>query len=191
MKIAARQGMITVIDEPTYTFESTDNLWSYAREVIVGDDGLSSVHGVMLNDIGIVVVGAGGGGAGVHAHSALVIDDKLVLAVGNQVACVSLIPPHDLLWSRKVDLATCFGLYWAAQQRVLISHGELEITCLSPEGDVIWKTMGADIFTGGFQLAPDHVEVVDFYGTVYCFDVATGEPATRGDHEIEPFVAAG
>ncbi|MFT0869506.1 hypothetical protein [Pseudomonas sp. CAM1A] len=175
MKIATRQGVITVIDEPTYTFDSADNLRSYAREFIVGDDGLSSVHGVMLNDTGILVIGAGGGGTGVHAHCARVIDDKLVLAVGNQVACVSLIPPHDLVWSCKVDFATCFGLYWAARPRALISHGELEITCLSPEGDVIWKAMGADIFTGRFQLAPDHVEVLDFYDTVYRFDVVTGE----------------
>lgn len=175
MNIDSRYGVITVVDEPTYTFDSTDNIRCYAREIILGDDGVSSVHGVMLGDTGLLVIGAGGGGAGVHAQSALVIDDKLLLAVGNQIACVSLTAPHDLLWSRKVDLATCFGLYWAARQRALISHGELEITGLSLEGDVIWKAMGADIFTGRFQLAPDHVEVVDFYDTVYRFDVVTGE----------------
>ncbi|QXH55103.1 hypothetical protein [Pseudomonas maumuensis] len=175
MNIDSRYGVITVVDEPTYTFDSIDNTRRYAREITLDDDDPSSVHGVMLDEASMLVVRAGGGGTGVHAHSALVIDDKLLLAVGNQIACVSLIVPNDLLWSRKVDLATCFGLYWAAQQRVLISHGELEITGVSLEGDIIWKAMGADIFTGRFQLAPDYVEVVDFYDTVYRFDVVSGE----------------
>jgi hypothetical protein len=112
MNIVTRQGVITVIDEPSYTFDSADNLRSYAREFIVGDDGLSSVHGVMLNDTGVLVIGAGGGGTGVHAHCARVIDDKLVLAVGNQVACMSLIPPM-----------TCYGPARWMSRRVSVSIG--------------------------------------------------------------------
>jgi hypothetical protein len=128
-----------------------------------------------LNGGGIIVVGAGGGCSSVHEHSALVLDDKLYLAVGDHVTCLSLSMPHRLVWSTQVDIATCFGIYWEHSRGALISHGELEISRLSLEGALIWQASGADVFSEGFRLLPDDVEAVDFNRTVYRLDYATGE----------------
>ncbi|MNJ40113.1 hypothetical protein D3C77_349990 [compost metagenome] len=175
MNLHTQHGLITVADEPTYSFNSADNARSYAFEILLTDDSISSIHGVRLNGDFIVVVGAGGGGSTVHAHSALIIDDRLLMAVGDHVACISLVHPYRLLWSLRVDIATCFGLYWQNQQRALISHGELVISRLSTDGRLIWQASGADIFSEGFGLLPDHVKAVDFNQSVYRFDYATGE----------------
>lgn len=158
-----------------YSFRSTDNERSYASEVLLGNESTSSVHGVSINGEAIVVVGAGGGCSGVHEHSALVIEGKLYLAVGDSVTCLTLTQPHHLLWSVAVDAATCFGLHWDELHRALIAHGELEISSVSLDGALLWQASGADIFSEGFRLTENHVEVVDFNNSIYRFDYLTGK----------------
>ncbi|MGF6607853.1 hypothetical protein OKW45_002753 [Paraburkholderia sp. WSM4175] len=168
-------GLLSVVDEPTYSFKSQDNARSYEFEVLLTPDTPTSVHGIALNGSGIVVVGAGGGCSSVHGHSALVLEDKLYLAVGDHVACLALTLPHRLVWSRQVDMATCFGIHWEHGRGALISHGELEISRLSVDGQLMWQASGVDVFSEGFRLLPDHIEAVDFNRTVYRLDYATGE----------------
>jgi hypothetical protein len=172
-------GALCVVNEPTYSFGSTDNVWTYTGEVLLTEGRPTSIHGVTLNDQRVMIVGAGGGCSSVHDHSSLVLDDRLYVAVGNCVVCLCLSPPHALVWSVQVDTATCFGLYWEASRAALIVHGELEISRLSRGGDLLWQASGADIFTEGFRLQPNHIEAVDFNRTVYRFDYSTGE-ATLG-----------
>ncbi len=173
MQIDTRFGTVRIVDEPTYTFGSQDNLRRYPLELCL-DCSVSSVHGVELNECSVMIVGASGGGSSVYPHSAVVLDDKLYLAVGYRVACLSLDLPHRLVWSTQVDIATCFGIYWDNARRALISHGEIEIARLSLDGNVIWSAGGADIFTEGVRLLPDYIEVVDFNHTVYRVDYVTG-----------------
>ncbi|QYY31151.1 hypothetical protein K2O51_28060 [Cupriavidus pinatubonensis] len=175
MDLDTKYGLIRIVNEPTYSFDSTDNTRRYAQEIRLADDSVSSIHGIHLNGDGIVVVGAGGGCSAVHEHSALIMDDKLYLAVGDSVACMSLESTHELLWSVQTDMATCFGIYWAEHQRALISHGELEISRLSTDGVIAWQTSGADIFTEGVRLLPNYIEVVDFNKAIYRLDYSTGE----------------
>lgn len=174
MDIQTPYGLITLLDEPTYSFNSTDNEHSYKHELLLTDESITSVHGVKLNGEHILVIGAGGGCTAIHKHSAIVVDDRLYIAVGDQVACLSLEHPDQILWTVKVDTATCFGIYWANQHRVLLSHGELEITRLSVDGGIIWQVSGADIFSEGFSLLTDYIEAVDFDKSVYRFDYVTG-----------------
>jgi len=175
MDLHTEYGLIKVVNDPNYSFNSTDNARRYALEIRLTADSISSIHGVYLNGDGIAVIGAGGGCSAVHEHSALEIDDKLYLAVGDSVVCLSLESPRRLLWSVQTDMATCFGIHWAEQQRALISHGELEISRLSTEGVIAWQTSGADIFSEGFRLLSDYVETIDFNGAVYRIDYVTGE----------------
>lgn len=174
-EIDTQFGILSVVNEPTYSFESQDNVRSYEFEVLLTRDTPTSVHGIALNGSGIMVVGAGGGCSSVHDHSALVLGDKLYLAVGDQVACLSFSSPRRLVWSTQVDMATCFGIHWENDRGALISHGELEISRLSLEGNLMWQTSGADVFSEGFRLLPAHIEAVDFNRTVYRLDYATGE----------------
>jgi len=46
---------------------------------------------------------------------------------------------------------------------------------LTPQGDVIWSASGADVFSEGFSLLSDCIEVVDFNRTTYRLDYTTGE----------------
>lgn len=175
MNMHTPYGLITIVDEPTYSFNSTDNAQSYALDALLTNESITSIHGVKLNGDSILVVGAGGGCTAIHEHSALALDDKLYLAVGDHIVCLSLELPYRLLWSVRVDTATCFGIHWENQQRALLSHGELEITRLSMDGAIIWQASGADIFSEGFCLLSDYIEAVDFNKSVYQFDYVTGE----------------
>jgi hypothetical protein len=90
-KIDSQYGSLRVVNEPTYSFESQDNVHSYPLEVRLTNGSLTSIRGVELNGSGITVAGAGGGCSAVHERSALVIDDKVYLAVGDHLACMSLV----------------------------------------------------------------------------------------------------
>ncbi|MDO3521942.1 hypothetical protein [Ralstonia pseudosolanacearum] len=175
MNIDTEDGPVVVRNEPTYSFASRDNVRSYKHEIRLKDSSLTSIHGVSLNGDDVVIVGAAGGCSTVHARSAVAINDLLYLAVGDHVACLSLTSPHPLIWSMQVDAATCFGIYWVPERSVLISHGELEVSCLLPNGTLLWQTSGADIFTEGLSLLPSHIEVMDFNKSLYRLDYVTGE----------------
>lgn len=167
LKLETPYGEVTLIDEAAYTLGSADNVRRYPKEIVAGKVGWS-FHGIKLGDELRAVVTGDGAPTEVHAHSAVVWHDQLVVAVGNHCVCLSL-PDLGELWSREVDMATCFGVHLSPDGEALISHGELSISRLSREGQVLWDRGGRDIFTGDFGLAPDHISVEDFNGDRYQF----------------------
>lgn len=174
MKIDTQQGEIEIVNEPTYTFGSADNVRKYSFEVCLSREGhISSIHGVLLNGDPKVVIGAAGGASGIHPHTAVVIADRVYVAVGDSVVCLSL-DPMQVIWSTQVDSATCFGVYYDRKRSALLSHGELEIARFSKDGEIIWSASGADIFSEGFSLEADAISATDFNGAVYNFDYETG-----------------
>ena len=170
-----REGQVTIVDEPTYSFGSADNLRMYDTETRLDSENLTSVHGVRTDGKWSSVFGAGGGCSTVHQHSATEVDGRLYLAVGDHVVCLNLVTGLTE-WSRRVDWATCFGVYWDPLHEALISHGELQISRLSLTGDEIWSAGGADIFSEGFRCLPNGIQVIDFNRSVYLFDYRTGTP---------------
>ena len=167
------EGQVTIVDEPTYSFGSADNLRTYDTETRLDSENLTSVHGVRIDGKWSSVFGASGGRSTVHQHSAIEVDGRLYLAVGDQVVCLNLMTGLKQ-WSRRVDPATCFGIYWDSPHEALISHGELQISRLSLTGDEIWSAGGADIFSEGFRCLRNGIQVVDFNRSVYLFDYQTG-----------------
>jgi outer membrane protein assembly factor BamB len=167
------EGQVAIFDEPTYSFGSADNLRTYDTEIRLDSENLYSVHGVRTDGKWSAIFGAGGGPSTVHQHSAIEVDGRLYLAVGDQVICLNLVTGLKE-WSRRVDLATCFGVHWDCLHEALISHGELQISRLSLTGDEIWSATGADIFSGGFKCLGDGIEVIDFSRSVYLFDYRAG-----------------
>ncbi len=167
-----------MLDEPTYSFKSADNLRRYESEVRMDDSTPYSIHGVSIDGQWSVIFGAGGGPTSVHRHSAVEVDGRLVLAVGNQVVCLSL-QTGQMEWSLEVDWASCFGVYWDQRHQALISHGEIQVSRLSLQGEKIWATEGRDIFTEGFRCLPDAIEVIDFEHDVYLLDYLTGSILSR------------
>jgi outer membrane protein assembly factor BamB len=174
MKIDTHQGEIEIINEPTYTFGSADNVRMYDVEVCLSREGhISSTHGMLLNGGPKVVIGAAGGASGIHPHTAVAINDRVYVAVGDSVVCLAL-NSMRVIWSIQVDPATCFGVYYECERSALFSHGELEIARFTEDGKIIWSTSGADIFSERFNLEADAVSATDFNGSVYSFDYETG-----------------
>lgn len=181
MNITTQFGEVKIVDEPAYTFGSADNVRSYPiSKNLSTESNPVSVHGVLLNEEPLVVIGATGGATGINSHTALWLNDRLYLAVCDTVTCMSL-KPCELLWSLRVDSATCFGIHFHTETNSLLAHGELEITRFTEEGAILWQSGGYDIFTGPFTLTPSFIEAEDFHGHPHRFLYATGENATGKD----------
>ena len=106
------------------------------------------------------VVTADGGASGVYGRSAFLRSNTCYIAVGPFV-CAFCVPELKLLWHRKVDDATCFGVYNAENYQSVISHGELEIVRLDYDGNHKWSSSGRDIFSGEFSVYEHHIVAVD------------------------------
>lgn len=178
MQLSSPAGVIQIVNEPTYSLSSTDNVRCYPLELqLAGGAQSSSIHGVLLNDEPVAVISNGGGASGVHQHSAVFKDGLLYLAVGDSVVCLSL-EPVRMVWSLKVDSATCFGIHFDERRSAFISHGELEIARFSAAGEILWSESGADIFSERCALHPQFVEAMDFNGQIYRFRYEDGLPAS-------------
>lgn len=172
------EGPVTVVDELTYSFMSTDNVRHYETEICLDREDLSTVHGVRIDGRWSVVVAASGGRTCIHTHSAVEVDGHVYLAVGNRMVCLNL-ATGSMAWSRRVDWGTCFGIHWDRSHEALVSHGELQISRLSLTGDEIWTASGADIFTGELRCLDQGIEVVDFNRLVHLFDYKSGNQIVR------------
>jgi hypothetical protein len=172
--IFSELGEVKVVNEPNYTFGSQDNVQRYAQEENLQPVYKpSSTHGVFLNGAPVVVFGAPGGCSSVHKHSALVLNSKLFLAVGDSVVCFCL-NDLKLTWASVVDEATCFGIYYEPKRRALISHGELDVARLDQNGKILWSSSGSDIFSEGFWLEEEYIVVTDFNQRDYRINYETG-----------------
>lgn len=170
---------IEISNQLNHTFGSVDNVRRFDRETYVGSEGyISSQHAVVVKqneeEIASHIFAADGGASGIHDHSALIHQNRLLLAVGNHL-CALEIPSLDVIWKTQVDWATCFGVHLPPRRDCLISHGELDISRLSFDGKIEWQSGGADIFTGGLQTFEDHIEVEDWNGQRGRFDIKNGK----------------
>lgn len=179
MKLQSELGLIEIVDERAYTFGSADNVRAYPFEMMLAERSLiTSVHGIKLDGQPVAVFGASGGGTTVHEDSAIWLNASLYLAVGDRVVSLCL-RPFRFRWALQTDMVTCFGVYFDPRRSALLSHGELEISRFSEEGQILWNASGADIFSEGFDLLPDAVKVTDFYGKKYSFDYETGKETVK------------
>ncbi len=169
---------VTLLDEPTYSAGSADNVRRYEREYCLAmEHRASSKHGLICQSAGgalhSCILLAGGGATGVHSHSSIIVNDACFVAVGDMLCALSL-PTLDLEWATKVDAATCFGVYYSDEHECLLSHGELEICRLTLSGEVVWSTGGKDIFSEGIRVTRDYVEAIDFNQNLYWIDIVSG-----------------
>lgn len=106
MKLNGPFGELEVINEPNYSFDSTDNTRTYLFERYLSRESPPvSAHGVLQDGQPLAVFGACGGATGVHPHSAVIVDTKLCLAICDTVICFEL-NPVSIAWVIQVDPAT-------------------------------------------------------------------------------------
>lgn len=164
---------IEVINEPTYSFGSMDNPRNYPIEwQAPAEQRATAIHGILVDGEPLVVFGAPSA-TGVHEHSALFLHGQVLLAVGNHL--ISFCPqPYHLNWGIEVDLATCFGIHYQAENDALISQGELKIARIAEDGRILWSSSGADVFSEKLSLLPDCIEAINFNHNTYRFDYRSG-----------------
>lgn len=169
---------IELIDDPTYTFNSTDNIFIYSKHYF--SDGAkeypTSKHGIKVyqNDqiINNCIIIGSGGATGIHQNSSLLDNDQLLLCCCDTIFCLTL-PNLELKWKIQADQATCFQIF--KQQDQYIIHGELQITKLDRNGNKKWEFGGADIFFSidneeEFKIEKDGILLTDFAKTKYKID---------------------
>jgi hypothetical protein len=109
----------------------------------------------------------------IHEHSAACARNTLVAIVGSFTICLT--PDlQTVLWQRRCDIASCLGIYALPGEQELIVHGELTITKLTVDGEIVWQTAGRDTFTGPFSLTSTAAFATDFYGTRYMIGLPEG-----------------
>jgi len=171
-------GRVKVVDEAGYRFGSADNIRRYDHEIDLTDGhSPSSVHGLVIDGKPSFVIADSAGASGIHEHSLHVAHSAAFVAVGAHVISINL-DTKEINWVLQTDIATCFGVHWNDAQQALISHGEIFISRLSPDGKMIWQTAGADIISEGCELRDDQVVATDFNGKLHYIDYDTGKAST-------------
>ena len=180
LRLHCREMELVIENVPHYGVAEGDSACRFDREIRLdasSDIDTTSKHSVTTlqssEQVASVILLAGGGASGIHEHSALVLDDDLLLAVGPYIARLA-IPSLDTRWIAETDDATCFGVFYSPRHRLILSHGELDIAALRPDGTIVWSAGGADIFANGFTLDDNLIYARDFNDRDYTFEIATG-----------------
>jgi len=160
-----------------YSHHSVDNINHYDFFYSSENAGYTTQIGIRtFKDDALLksaLISAGGGGTGIHKTSFICEEDRIVLCCSDSVFCLS-IPQLNLLWSTKADFATCFQIFSLGTDYIV--HGELEITRLGKDGNIIWQRGGADIFTtinfneDNFSVGNGFILVTDWGNRKYIFD---------------------
>jgi hypothetical protein len=168
---------IDIFTDHTFSENSTDNVEQYQSVYLnKSKNGYSTIFGLKVYQGDTVLksaaVGSCGGTTTPHKNSTIIEDDRIMTCCANTIFCLSL-PELNLLWQTKADTGTCFEIF--KYQDNYIVHGELEITRIGRDGNIIWQRSGADIFTtlGGkddFELTDNHILATDWENRKYKFD---------------------
>ncbi len=179
MNIQINKYKINLIDEPSYSQDSMEAVRGYRSELCRPDaDEPCCAHGVIVGDIesprtSTIILGTGGV-TGVHENSIAHTQNICFIAAGDSVFALGM-PALKMLWCKKVDLSSCFGVFWVEKEHCLISWGEVFVCRFSMDGNKVWETSGADIFTQGFKLAGDAIEIIDFNNDKYRINIHNGK----------------
>ncbi|WP_448702926.1 hypothetical protein ACFGVR_11275 [Mucilaginibacter sp. AW1-3] len=167
---------IQCINEPAYKVGSMDNTFQYRHIYEEGSEHIPTMHGVKIykNEqlINSIIVAAVGGSTAVHETGMLIDNNNLLLCCANYVFCLAL-PALSLIWKVQADIATCFEIFAIPDGYII--HGELEITRLDKNGNIVWQTGGNDIFVSpdgknGFTVSEDQIIATDWNNKIYRMD---------------------
>jgi hypothetical protein len=179
MKFHNERFEIEIVDESANGNLSTDKIRKYFKEFILDEARFNTqCFGIIIkNASGIqnsCSVLAKSWGKEIDENTVVFFSENLYISIGNKVCCFA-IPSLILQWQKEVDLSDCFGLYISPDGKGIISHGEMDISKLSFSGEILWQVSGKDIFTEGFEILNDHVEVIDFNHEKYRIDLSDGQ----------------
>ena len=168
---------IELSNDELFTLNSADNSFKYDF-AYHDEEGTSycSQHAVKVFTNGqlykSVIVCAVPGGTTIHPQSAVIEDNDIFICCADKVFSLSL-PELTLNWMKQVDIATCFGIYKA--DNGLFTHGELLVTRLNTDGEIIWQQGLRDIIVNieekreqdEFVMHDSYIKLMDFKGNKY------------------------
>ena len=181
MTIKYKDYFIDIVDDQTYSINSADNTSHYDK--IYFDDSMNqdrfyptSKHGIRVrldnNEQSSALVCEVGGATTIHENSFIISDDRLYICCCDKVYSLK-IPDLSIDWSKRLDPATCFGIYTFDND--LIIHGELTITRIDKGGNLKWEFGARDIFvtqdnTKAIVLNDNNIELKDWESNKYTLD---------------------
>lgn len=168
---------IEIVDESDYNPNSKDNVSNYKKGHLAESNYiLPTKFGIRTMENGIelnsVIIGAEGGASGLHETSQIVEDNQMLICCGDSVFCLN-VPVLNLNWKTKTDEFTSFEIFKIDNGYII--HGELEITHIDNNGEIVWKNGGADIFVtpdgkDDFEIKEDYIKATDWGKRIYKWD---------------------
>ena len=181
---------IKIFEENDYDINSSDNWFSYSLVFLNADEYKpTSQIGIQVYDndklLSDCIIGAEGGGTGIHPNSTLISYGGIVVCCSNTIFKLSL-TDLNLEWKTKADDATCFGVHYLDEDYIV--HGELEISRIDKEGNIVWHKSGRDIWTTAegiddFAVYDDYILATDWGYNRYKFDFYGN---LLEDYKVEP-----
>ena len=168
---------VKIIDESEYNPDWKDNSSAYEKKHFVESEfRLSTKFGIKIFENGIelnsALITAEGGASGLHETSQIIENNRILICCCDSVFCLE-IPTLNLFWKTKVDFATAFEIYKVDDSYII--HGELEISRIDKNGQIIWNNSGGDIFTtpegtNTFEITENYIKALDWNKNVYMWD---------------------
>lgn len=176
MKLEIGRYKIELIDKSNYSSNLTDNLFQYQQQYANEQENQPSTQiGIQLYDgeniLSNAIIKSTGGGSGIHQTSQVLTIDRIIICCSDSVFSL-LLPKLTLEWITKADDATCFQIFRYKEDFII--HGELNITRLASNGEILWQNSGTDIFTtekgtDDFKISNQTIEVRDWSNKLYKF----------------------
>ncbi len=174
---------IKLFNEHFYSIKSTDNIRAYDYTYFnEGEQRYSndSQHGIEVyfheDLIKSAIIISGGGATNVHESCFVIDEDRLLICCANSLFCLEL-PFLKLLWQANPDHCTCFQIF--KHGNGFIIHGELDISKLDINRNVIWTFAGNDIFTtptgeDTFKIINDVIYAENWDNVIFELNANTG-----------------
>lgn len=181
MEFLEKNHIEIYLDEK-YKSGSVDNINTYKFEYFNETEyQLTTQIGVKLYEKGEIkysaIIGSDCGATGIYENSYIIEEYRMLICCSNTIFCLSK-PKLKLLWKTIADEITCFKIF--KKEDFYIVHGELEITKLNSDGEILWKKSGANIFinmgeTNSFELTEKYIVAKDWDNRNYKFDYEGNE----------------
>ncbi len=168
---------IDIFEDTSFASGSSDNVNNYDLiHFDISEYIYPSSYGIKVFDdnrlLKSAVIGSIGGGTSIYESSIVIEDDQVVICCADTIFCLS-IPNLEIRWRCQGDGATCFEIF--KHNDSYIVHGELEISRIDKNGNIMWKRSGADIFMtpeglNTFSITDDYILATDWGYRKYKFN---------------------
>lgn len=166
------------IEQFEIRINKTENTLGYKKEYLFGNKN----HIITKLDIKVIedeielnnaIIGSEGCGSSIHKTSQIIESDRILICCSNTIFCLDL-PTLNLKWKTKVDEITAFEIFKINNGYII--HGELVVSRINRNGNILWQNGGAEIFVtpqgkNDFEIVDNFVIVKDWDNKTYKWDL--------------------